>query len=159
MAHPEGTQGASADEAAAKFSAPVIAPHRYAGCLSGLGAEEASQSEALARSILEMAALPTPCIAVVLGREALARALALGVADRGADAGKLGVLGHLTGSWRRHSVEGRVKRSAPPTPSNSLPRPLWRLKLIDDIIPSPWRGAFGSDATGEALREALHRAT
>ena len=61
MAHPEGYRKAlRLMKLAAKFGAPVITLIDTPGAYPGLGAEERGQSEALARNILEMAALPTP---------------------------------------------------------------------------------------------------
>ena len=59
MAHPEGYRKAlRLMKLAAKFGAPVISLIDTPGAYPGLGAEERGQSEALARNILEMAALP-----------------------------------------------------------------------------------------------------
>ncbi len=108
---------------AAKFGAPVITLIDTPGAYPGLGAEERGQSEALARNILEMAALPTPIVAVVIGEGGSGGALALGVADRSPDAGELGLLGDLAGGLRRDSLEGRDHSgSAPPRRSSSPPR-------------------------------------
>ena len=65
MPHPEGYRKAlRLMHQAAKFSAPVVTLIDTPGAYPGLGAEERGQSEALARNILEMAALPTPIVAV-----------------------------------------------------------------------------------------------
>ena len=83
MAHPEGYRKAlRLMQLAARFHAPVITLIDTPGAYPGLGAEERGQSEALARNILEMSALPTPIIAVVIGEGGSGGALALGVADR-----------------------------------------------------------------------------
>src|SRR3954469_10220333 len=83
MAHPEGYRKAMRlMRLAAKFGAPVITLIDTPGAYPGLGAEERGQSEALARNILEMSALPTPAVAVVIGEGGSGGALALGVADR-----------------------------------------------------------------------------
>src|SRR5512134_3629418 len=83
MPHPEGYRKAlRLMKLAAKFGAPVVTLIDTPGAYPGLGAEERGQSEALARSILEMSALPTPCVAVVVGEGGSGGALALGVADR-----------------------------------------------------------------------------
>ena len=83
MPHPEGYRKAlRLMKLAAKFSAPVITLIDTPGAYPGLGAEERGQSEALARNILEMSALPTPVVAVVIGEGGSGGALALGVADR-----------------------------------------------------------------------------
>src|SRR5688500_20324821 len=68
MPHPEGYRKAlRLMKLAAKFGAPVITLIDTPGAYPGLGAEARRQSEALARNILEMRALPTACIAVVIG--------------------------------------------------------------------------------------------
>ena len=83
MPHPEGYRKAlRLMKLAAKFGAPVITLIDTPGAYPGLGAEERGQSEALARNILEMSALPTACVAVVIGEGGSGGALALGVADR-----------------------------------------------------------------------------
>src|SRR6476661_4896344 len=83
MAHPEGYRKAlRMMKLAARFGAPVITLIDTAGAYPGLGAEERGQSEALARNILEMSALATPAVAVVIGEGGSGGALALGVADR-----------------------------------------------------------------------------
>src|SRR6058998_2723565 len=83
MPHPEGYRKAlRLMKLAEKFGAPVITLIDTPGAYPGLGAEERGQSEALARNILEMSALPTASIAVVIGEGGSGGALALGVADR-----------------------------------------------------------------------------
>src|ERR671928_1140699 len=83
MPHPEGYRKALRFmKLAAKFQAPVLTFIDTPGAWAGLGAEERGQSEALARNILEMSALPTPAVAVVIGEGGSGGAPALGVADR-----------------------------------------------------------------------------
>ncbi len=83
MPHPEGYRKAlRLMQLAARFEAPIITLIDTPGAYPGLGAEERGQSEALARNILEMSALPTPIISVVIGEGGSGGALALGVADR-----------------------------------------------------------------------------
>ena len=52
------------------------------GAYPGLGAEERGQAEAIARNLREMAVLPVPTVAVVIGEGGSGGALAIGVADR-----------------------------------------------------------------------------
>jgi acetyl-CoA carboxylase carboxyl transferase subunit alpha len=159
MAHPEGYRKAlRLMKLAAKFSAPVISLIDTPGAYPGLGAEERGQSEALARSILEMAALPTPCIAVVIGEGGSGGALALGVADRvlmleNSVYSVISPEGCAAILWKDASQRERAADALKLTAQDLL-----RLKLIDEIIPEPLGGAhFDPDATGEALREALIR--
>jgi len=68
MAHPEGYRKAlRLMKLGAKFGAPVVTLIDTPGAYPGLGAEERGPSEALARNILEMAALPTPIVSAVIG--------------------------------------------------------------------------------------------
>ncbi len=159
MAHPEGYRKAlRLMKLAAKFSAPVITLIDTPGAYPGLGAEERGQSEALARSILEMAALPTPSIAVVIGEGGSGGALALGVADR--------VLMFENSVYSVISPEGcaailwkdATQRERAADALKITAQDLLRLKLIDEIIAEPVGGAhLDPDATGEALRAALIR--
>ncbi|MDH4100826.1 MAG: acetyl-CoA carboxylase carboxyltransferase subunit alpha [Nitrospirota bacterium] len=67
---------------AARFGKPIITFIDTPGAYPGIGAEERGQGEAIARNLLEMAALPVPIISVVTGEGGSGGALALGVADR-----------------------------------------------------------------------------
>ena len=83
MPHPEGYRKAlRLMKLAEKFSVPVVTFIDTPGAYPGLGAEERGQSEAIARNLLEMAALPMPIVATVIGEGGSGGALALGVADR-----------------------------------------------------------------------------
>ena len=70
--------------------------------------EERGQGEAIARNLLEMSRLNVPVIAVITGEGGSGGALALAVANRGADAGKRRVLHPLPGGLCLHPVEGRL---------------------------------------------------
>src|SRR5688572_33201242 len=83
MAHPEGYRKAlRLMKLAEKFGAPVITLVDTPGAYPGLGAEERGQAEAIARNLLEMAALQTPIITAVVGEGGSGGALAVGLADR-----------------------------------------------------------------------------
>ena len=83
MAHPEGYRKAlRLMKLAEKFSAPVVTLVDTPGAYPGLGAEERGQAEAIARNLLEMAALRTPIITAVVGEGGSGGALAVGLADR-----------------------------------------------------------------------------
>ena len=159
MPHPEGYRKAlRLMKLAAKFGAPVITLIDTPGAYPGLGAEERGQSEALARNILEMSALPTACIAVVIGEGGSGGALALGVADRvlmleNSVYSVISPEGCAAILWKDSSQRERAAEALKITADDLL-----RLKLIDEIIPEPPGGAHQDpDATGEALREALIR--
>lgn len=67
---------------AEKFHRPVITFISSPGAYCGIGAEERGQGQAIAENLMEMSALKTPVIAVVLGEGGSGGALALSVADR-----------------------------------------------------------------------------
>ncbi len=159
MAHPEGYRKAlRLMKLAAKFSAPVITLIDTPGAYPGLGAEERGQSEALARNILEMAALPTPIVAVVVGEGGSGGALALGTADRilmfeNSVYSVISPEGCAAILWKDSSQRERAADALRLTAQDLL-----KFKLIDEIIEEPSGGAhLDIDATGEALREALIR--
>jgi acetyl-CoA carboxylase carboxyl transferase subunit alpha len=159
MAHPEGYRKAlRLMKLAAKFSAPVITLIDTPGAYPGLGAEERGQSEALARNILEMAALPAPVVAVVIGEGGSGGALALGVADRilmfeNSVYSVISPEGCAAILWKDASQRERAADALKLTAQDLL-----RFKLVDEIIDEPMGGAhLDPDATGEALREALIR--
>ena len=159
MPHPEGYRKAlRLMKLAAKFGAPVITLIDTPGAYPGLGAEERGQSEALARNIIEMSALPTACVAVVIGEGGSGGALALGVADRvlmleNSVYSVISPEGCAAILWKDASQRERAAEALKLTPGDLL-----QLKLIDEIVPEPPGGAHQNpDATGEALREALIR--
>ena len=159
MAHPEGYRKAlRLMHLAARFGAPVITLIDTDGAYPGLGAEERGQSEALARNIIEMAALPTPIVAVVIGVGGSGGALALGVADRvlmfeNSVYSVISPEGCAAILWKDSSLRERAADALKLTAEDLL-----RFKLVDEIISEPMGGAhLDPDATGEALREALIR--
>jgi len=83
MPKPEGYRKAlRVMELAAKFKRPVLTLLDTPGAYPGIDAEERGQAEAIAYSLREMARLPVPVIAVVIGEGGSGGALALGVANR-----------------------------------------------------------------------------
>ena len=159
MAHPEGYRKAlRLMKLAAKFGAPVITLIDTPGAYPGLGAEERGQSEALARNILEMAALPTPIVAAVIGEGGSGGALALGTADRilmfeNSVYSVISPEGCAAILWKDASQRERAAAALKLAPEDLL-----EFKLIDEIVPEPVGGAhLDSDAAGETLRAALIR--
>ncbi|HET8649232.1 MAG TPA: acetyl-CoA carboxylase carboxyltransferase subunit alpha [Gemmatimonadales bacterium] len=159
MPHPEGyRKSLRLMQLAARFGVPVISLIDTPGAYPGLGAEERGQSEALARSILEMSQLPTPCIAVVIGEGGSGGALALGVADRilmleNSVYSVISPEGCAAILWKDAAQRERAAEALKITAADLL-----RLGVVDEIINEPVGGAHTDpDATGEALREALIR--
>src|SRR5436309_13250833 len=67
---------------AEKFGLPVLTFIDTAGASPGIDAEERGQAEAVARNLIEMAALEVPIVVTVTGEGGSGGALALGVGDR-----------------------------------------------------------------------------
>ncbi|MBC2398401.1 acetyl-CoA carboxylase carboxyltransferase subunit alpha [Clostridium tetanomorphum] len=82
MPNPEGYRKAlRLMKQAEKFKRPVICFVDTPGAYCGIGAEERGQGEAIARNLIEMSALKTPIISIVIGEGGSGGALALAVAD------------------------------------------------------------------------------
>lgn len=159
MPHPEGYRKAlRLMHLAARFHAPVITLIDTPGAYPGLGAEERGQSEALATNILEMASLPTPIIAAVIGEGGSGGALALGVADRvimfeNSVYSVISPEGCAAILWKDATQRERAAEALRLTAED-----LHQLKVVDEVIPEPLGGAHQDpDAAGEALRESLLR--
>jgi acetyl-CoA carboxylase carboxyl transferase subunit alpha len=83
MARPEGYRKAERlMRHAEKFSFPLITFIDTPGAEPGIGSEERGQGTAIAESLLTMADLGVPSVAVVIGEGGSGGALAIGVADR-----------------------------------------------------------------------------
>ena len=83
MARPEGYRKAERlMRHAEKFGFPVVTLIDTPGAEPGIGSEERGQATAIAESLLTMADLAVPSVAVVIGEGGSGGALAIGVADR-----------------------------------------------------------------------------
>ncbi|MED4698192.1 acetyl-CoA carboxylase carboxyltransferase subunit alpha [Lysinibacillus capsici] len=83
MPHPEGYRKAlRLMKQAEKFKRPIICFIDTKGAYPGKAAEERGQSEAIARTLSEMAILTVPVISIVIGEGGSGGAIALGVANR-----------------------------------------------------------------------------
>lgn len=83
MARPEGyRKAARLLRHAEKFNFPVVTLIDTPGAEPGVGSEERGQGTAIAESLLAMADLSVPTVAVVIGEGGSGGALAVGVADR-----------------------------------------------------------------------------
>ena len=83
MARPEGYRKADRlMRHAEKFGIPIVTFIDTPGAEPGIGSEERGQGTAIAESLLTMADLRTPIVAVVVGEGGSGGALAIGVADR-----------------------------------------------------------------------------
>lgn len=81
-AHPEGYRKAlRLMKQAEKFRRPVICFIDTSGAFCGIGAEERGQAQAIAENLMEMSALKTPVLAILIGEGGSGGALGLAVAD------------------------------------------------------------------------------
>jgi acetyl-CoA carboxylase carboxyl transferase subunit alpha len=159
MPHPEGYRKAlRLMRLAARFHAPIVTLIDTPGAYPGIGAEERGQAEALATNILEMAALPTPIVACVIGEGGSGGALALGVADRvlmfeHSIYSVISPEGCAAILWKDATQRGRAAEALKLTAKDLL-----QLGVIDEVIAEPLGGAHQDpEAAGEALRAALVR--
>lgn len=156
MPAPEGYRKAlRLMQMAERFKMPIITFIDTRG-LSGVGAEERGQSEAIARNLREMSRLGVPVVCTVIGEGGSGGALAIGVGD------KVNMLQYST--YSVISPEGCASilwKSADKAPLAAeamgiiAPR-LKELKLIDSIIPEPLGGAHRNpEAMAASLKAQL----
>ena len=82
-AHPEGYRKAlRLMKQAEKFSRPVVTIVDTSGAYCGIGAEERGQGHAIATNLMEMMALKTPVLALLISEGGSGGALALAVSDQ-----------------------------------------------------------------------------
>ena len=157
MAHPEGYRKAlRLMKLAAKFSRPVLCLIDTPGAYPGLGSEERSVSEAIARNLFEMSRLPTPIIVAIIGEGASGGALGIGVGDR---------ILMLENAW--YSVinpescslilwRNREKKEEAAEAMRITAPDLLDLGIIDRIVPEPFGGAHRDcEKAAETLKATL----
>lgn len=143
-AHPEGYRKALMKmKLAAKFRLPVVCLIDTPGAYPGIGAEERGQAQLIATNLFEMSRLPTPIICVVIGEGGSGGALGIGIGDRVSmlehsyysvisPEGCAGILWKVANEDTKRQAAEALKLTA---------RDLFRLRVIDDIIPEPQGGA------------------
>ncbi len=142
MPHPEGYRKAlRAAKMAEKFGIPILMLVDTPGAYPGIGAEERSQSEAIARNLFELSDINTITISIVIGEGGSGGALAVGVADRLAMMrySVFAVISPEGCSAILWSDPAKVEAAA-----NALkitPENLKEYGLIDDIVNEPLIGA------------------
>ena len=159
MAHPEGYRKAlRLMRLAEKFSVPVVTLIDTPGAYPGLGAEERGQAEAIARNLIEMAALTVPIVAAVIGEGGSGGALAIGVADRvlmleNSVYSVISPEGCAAILWKDASQRERAAEALKITAQDLL-----SLRVIDEIIPEPPGGAHADpEETARRLSVSLKR--
>ncbi len=140
--NPEGYRKAMAKmKFAAKYNVPVVALIDTPGAYPGIGAEERGQAQAIAVNLMEMSRLRVPVVCIVIGEGGSGGALGIGVGDRLAmlEFSYYSVIspeGCAAILWRDGSQAADAAEALKLTS-----RDLYRLGLIDTVIPEPLGGA------------------
>jgi len=140
--NPEGYRKAMAKmKFARKFDVPVVTLIDTPGAYPGIGAEERGQAQAIAVNLMEMARLAVPIICIVIGEGGSGGALGIGVGDRFAmlEFAYYSVIspeGCAAILWRDGSQAALAAEALKLTGKD-----LYRLGLVDAIIPEPLGGA------------------
>jgi acetyl-CoA carboxylase carboxyl transferase subunit alpha len=142
MPNPEGYRKAlRAAKIAEKFQIPILFLVDTPGAYPGIGAEERSQSEAIARNLFELSDLNTIVISVVIGEGGSGGALAISIGD------KLAMMRYSIYSvispegcasilWKNQDMVETATNALKITPDD-----LKKFDLIDDVINEPLIGA------------------
>jgi acetyl-CoA carboxylase carboxyl transferase subunit alpha len=157
MARPEGYRKAlRLMKLAEKFHLPVVTFIDTPGAFPGVDAEERGQAEAIARNLMEMAALRAPIVVVVTGEGGSGGAVGIGVGDAilmlaNAVYSVISPEGCASILWRDGSKAAEAANALKVTAQS-----LYELKVIDEIIPEPVGGAHRDyEATVKAVKHAL----
>jgi acetyl-CoA carboxylase carboxyl transferase subunit alpha len=159
MMNPEGYRKAlRLFRLAEKFHLPVVTLIDTPGAFPGLEAEERGQGAAIARNLIEMAALRTPMINVVIGEGASGGALGIGMGDR---------FMMMENTWYSviapESCSSILWRSwdYKEQAAEALRLTAWDLKdagICDEILPEPVGGAHRDHAAAaETVKSAIVR--
>ena len=159
MSRPEGYRKAlRVMMLAQRFGRPIISFIDTPGAYPGIQAEERGQAEAIARNIMEMAALTVPVICCVVGEGGSGGALAVGVGNR------VLMLEHSIYSvispegcaailWRDRAEGPKAAAALRITAADCR-----RLGVADEVIEEPAGGAHRDpEAVASALGDALER--
>jgi acetyl-CoA carboxylase carboxyl transferase subunit alpha len=143
--NPEGYRKAMAKmKFAEKYHIPVVTLIDTPGAYPGIGAEERGQAQAIAVNLMEMARLRVPIICICIGEGGSGGALGIGVGDRMAmlEFAYYSVIspeGCAAILWRDGSQAPDAAEALKLTSKD-----LYKLNLIDAIIPEPLGGAHRS---------------
>ncbi|MGC8791925.1 MAG: acetyl-CoA carboxylase carboxyltransferase subunit alpha, partial [Bryobacteraceae bacterium] len=160
MPKPEGYRKAlRVMQLAAKFGRPILTLLDTPGAYPGIDAEERGQAEAIATNLREMARLRSPVIVICIGEGGSGGALALGVGNRvymleNAIYSVISPESCAAIIYRDAKLAERAAAALKLTAQD-----LYRLGLIDGIIPEPGEGAHTDwDAAAARIRETLRQA-
>ena len=155
MPNPEGFRKAlRLMKLAEKFNKPVITLIDTPGAYPGAEAEQRGQGEAIARNLMEMAALKVPVLCIVIGEGASGGALGIGVGDRMLmlENTWYSVISPESCSsilWRSWNFKEKAAEALKPTPQDLL-----KFKIIDGIVKEPVGGAHSNP---EEMAKTLKR--
>ncbi len=142
MANPEGYRKAlRLMKLSSKFSRPILCLIDTPGAYPGLGSEERSVSEAIARNLFEISSLPTPIIVVIIGEGASGGAIGIGIGDRilMLENAWYSVINPESCSlilWRNRDYKEEAAEAMKITAPDLL-----ELGIIDKVVPEPFGGA------------------
>ena len=160
MPKPEGYRKAlRLMQLAGKFHRPILTFLDTPGAYPGIDAEERGQAEAIAYNLREMARLPVPIVVTCIGEGGSGGALALGVGNivtmlENAIYSVISPESCAAIVWRDAGKAELAAQALKLTAED-----LYRLGLVDEIIPEPHGGAHANpDAAAALLRESLERA-
>lgn len=143
---------------AERFQLPIFTFIDTPGAYPGIDAEERNQSEAIARNLFEMSTLRTPIICTVIGEGSSGGALAIGVGDRVimlqySIYAVISPEGCASILWKSADKADEAAEAMGVTPDR-----LFKLGLIDEIVPEPLGGAHRDmDAMSQTLKSVLAR--
>ena len=141
---------------AQRFKLPIVTLIDTPGAYPGVGSEERNQSEAIARNLFEMSMLEVPVVSAVIGEGGSGGALAIGVCDR--------LIMLQYGVYSVISPEGCAsilwksadKKEVAADAMNLTADRLFKLKLVDEVLPEPIGGAHRDpQATADSIKAAL----
>jgi acetyl-CoA carboxylase carboxyl transferase subunit alpha len=145
---------------AAHLGLPVVTFIDTSGADPGIGSEERAQAEAIAQSLYELAEVPVPIVATIIGEGGSGGALALALADRVmmlqhavySVASPEGAAAILWGdAGRAEEAASRLKLTSDD---------LLEFGIVDEVIPEPLGGAHRDPAgvVGKRARRGRPRA-
>jgi acetyl-CoA carboxylase carboxyl transferase subunit alpha len=161
QARPEGYRKAlRLMKLAEKFGLPVLSFVDTPGAYPGLGAEQRGQAEAIARNLIEMAALRAPIVVTVTGEGGSGGALGIGVGDRilmmeYAVYSVISPEGCAAILWKDQAKRAEAAEALRLTATDIL-----ELGAVDEVIPEPPGAAHANPAqaiqtVGAKISEAL----
>jgi acetyl-CoA carboxylase carboxyl transferase subunit alpha len=155
-AHPEGYRKAlRLMRLANKFGLPIITLIDTAGAYPGVAAEERHIAEAIAVNLREMTLFQVPIISAIIGEGGSGGALGIGLADRvlileNAYYSVISPEGCAAILWKDRANTAKAAAALKITAKDLL-----ELRIVDEIVPEPLRGAH-TDPVGTAATLKAH---